>query len=472
MANYFPVEFLGIFIVFYVTYKLKLQKYIISFLFRNQVIYLPLTDNDFTQLMQLSKEYKDNKKQGKVLIRSCEFKEYSEKSQSVRYIDFDFLVFLYFCNFVITFFNTLYKILCILILGQEKSPFLLNENGKNDNDISIKEINFNMYLTISFIIYIVYRELKKYIFAFSFKSKAAKEFYVCFIICFGIFFLNEYFNEKLFNLNYDAACEVINNRVDLILTQSNANFSFNVEKIHLKIFFSFLFALISGIFLRATERGAYFDNFFCNVSHTSQLTISNTSSYNSEKNDNTEVKLEYIAKIKSLSNLIVLVLIFEPLLDNFLEIVNINTIIKKLLIIFIALIVDFILGFYIIWYAYFMFSVQNYQDIMKFVKRPNSQYLNYHKNSVNLINENAWDVLSHVFLNCFVPFYIFICYSNQINIFSKITKINENDISLNNGFLDNILFIIFLSLQFSKGIIENIIFYYRLITNEKHLTIF
>ena len=77
MANYFPIEFLGIFIVFYVTYKLKLQKYIISFLFRNQVIYLPLTDNDFNQLLQLSKEYKDNKKEGKVLIRSCEFKEYS-----------------------------------------------------------------------------------------------------------------------------------------------------------------------------------------------------------------------------------------------------------------------------------------------------------------------------------------------------------------------------------------------------------
>ena len=80
MANYFPIEFLGIFTVFYATYKLKLHKYIISFLFRKQVIYLPLNDNDFEQLMQLSKEYKDNKKEGKVLIRSCEFKEYSEKS--------------------------------------------------------------------------------------------------------------------------------------------------------------------------------------------------------------------------------------------------------------------------------------------------------------------------------------------------------------------------------------------------------
>ena len=473
MANYFPIEFLGIFIVFYVTYKLKIQKYIISLLFKNQVIYLPLNDNDFNQLLQLSKEYKDNKKEGKVLIRSCEFKEYCEKSQSIRYLDFDFLIFLYLCNFVITFFNTLYKIICYFILGHEKNPFLLNENSKESNEISIKDINFNIYLTVSFIIYIIYRELRKYIFAYSFKSQPAKEFYLCFIICFIIFFLNEYFNEKLFNLNYDTSCDIINKRIDLILTQSNANFDFHLEKLHIKIFFSFIFALISGIFLRSIERGAYFDNFFCNVSNSSQFSLSHSSNtYSSENQEKNDVKLEYISKIKSIANLFILVLLLDPLLDNFLEIINVNTYIKKLILIFIALIIDFILGFYILWYAYFMFSVQNYQDIMKFVKNPNSKYLNSHKNMVNYINENAWDVCSHVFMNCFVPLYIFICYLNQINIYSKISKINDNDISLNNGFLDNFLFIVFLAFQFSKGIIENAIFYYRLIIKEKHLTIF
>ena len=90
---------------------------------------------------------------------------------------------------------------------------------------------------------------------------------------------------------------------------------------------------------------------------------------------------------------------------------------------------------------------------------------------VNFVNENAWDVCSHVFMKCFLPFYIFICYINQINIYNQITKINEN-IMLNNRFLDNILFTVFLAFIFSKGIIENSIFYYRLITNEKHLSIF
>ena len=478
MANYYPIEFLGIFTVFYATYKLKLQKYIISFLFRNQVVYLPLNENDFNQLMQLSKEYKDNKKEGKVLIRSCEFKEYSEKSQSLRYLDFDFLIFLYVCNFVISFCNAIYKIVYFFVFGKEKNPFSLNEkiqDAKDDNDLSFTNINFNLYLTVSFIIYIVYREITKYIFVYSFKSfkyKPTKEFYICFIACFSLFFINEYFNNNIFNLNYDSTREIINSRIEMIIAQSKVNFSFDVETKHIKILFSLIFGLISAIFLRSVERGAYFDNFYCNVCNSSQLSLSQSyQSYNSENQEKSDLKLEYISKIKSVLNLLVTILLLDPLLDNFVEMININTYIKKLIIIFFALAIEFMFGFYVLWYAYFMFSVQNYQDIMKFVKNPNSKLLNNHQNMVNYVNENAWDVCSHVFMNCFIPFYIFLCYINQINIYNKIPKFNEN-IMLNSGFLDNILFIVFLGFIFSKGIIENAIFYYRLIINEKHLSIF
>ena len=474
MANYYPIEFLGIFTIFYSTYKLKLQKYFISFLFRKQVVYLPLNDNDFNQLMQLTKENKNNKKESKVLIRSCEFTEYCEKCDSPKYLDFDFLIFLYFCNFIVCFCSSIYKIVCYFVLGKEQNPFSLNENVKDNNDvISFNDINFNLYLTLSFIIYIIYREITKYIFYYNYKSKAAKNFYICFTVCFILFFVNEYFNEKLFNLNYNSAIDIINNRIDLISTQSKITFSFNVEKIHIKIFFSFLFGLVSGIFLRATQRGAYFDNFFCNVSNSSHFYLTQSShSYTSENEEKNEVKLEYLSKIKSICNLGVIAILLEPLLDNFLEIININTYMKKLIIIFFFLIIEFILGFYIIWYAYFMFSVQNYQEIMRFVKNPNSNLLNTHKSLVNYCNDNAWDVCSHAFMNCFLSFYIFMCYCNQINIFNKISKLNEDITYLNSGFLDNILFIVFLALQFNKGIIENAIFYYRLIINEKHLSIF
>lgn len=480
MANFFPVEFVGIFMVFYVTYKLKFQKFIISLLFRNQVVYLPLTDDDFKKLMELSKENKENKTQDKVLIRSCEFKEYSEKSQSIKYHELDFLVFIYFCNFIIYFFNIIYKIFRLIILGKERSPFLLNEEQKQDNnEASNEEFNLSIYLCLSFIIYIIYRELRNSVFINGFFGKFAKEFYICFIFCFALFFLNEYYNEKLFNLNYESSINIINNRIDLILAQANAHFDIDIRKIHIKIFYSFLFALISGIFLRSSQRGAYFDNFFCNVSKTSQFNFSvnpqSNSSYNSEKSENKVERLEYISKIQSIAITLVLAIIFNPLLDNFLEVIDVFSGVKKLVIIFILLCLDFILGFFILWYAYFMFSVQNYQEIMKFVKRPNQQYLIYHQRSVDFINENAWDVLTHIFLNCFFLFYVFNCYLNEINIF-EIIKIkdeenNNIDKGFNNGFVDNILFVVFLGTLFSKGIVQNFIFFYRLITKERHLTL-
>ena len=253
MANYFPLEFLGIFMVFYATYKLKFQKFIISILFNNQVVYLPLNDNDFKQLMDLAKENKMNKKQDKFLIRSCEFEEYSEKTKSRKYLDLDFLVFIYFCNFFVYSFNFIYKLFRLLILGKEKKPFLLNDEKNNEskesNESSNIELNFCIYLSLSFIIYIIFRELTKSVFANGFFGRAAKEFYLYFIFCFSIFFANEYYNEKLFNLNYESAIKITNNRIDAILAQAQANFNIDIDKFHIKIFFSILFALIASIFL-------------------------------------------------------------------------------------------------------------------------------------------------------------------------------------------------------------------------------
>ena len=183
--------------------------------------------------------------------------------------------------------------------------------------------------------------------------------------------------------------------------------------------------------------------------------------------------MKYISKIKSIVNILIIAIILNPIFDNFLEVININSEIKKIIIIFILLNIDFILGFFILWYAYFMFSVENYQEILKFVYKPTQQYLPYHQRNVNYINEKAWDVLSHIFLNCFLPFYIFCCYLNEIDIFTKFKEAeNNNNIEFNKGFVDNILYIVFLGILFTKGIIENIIFYFRLFTREKHLALF
>ena len=75
-----------------------------------------------------------------------------------------------------------------------------------------------------------------------------------------------------------------------------------------------------------------------------------------------------------------------------------------------------------------------------------------------------------------MPFYLFICYLNEINIFEKIKIKEEENTNMdnnrfNNGFIDNVLFVVFLGTLFSKGIVQNFIFYYRLIIKEKHLTL-
>ena len=146
------IEIIEILISFYFTYKLKLQKKVISFLFRGLIVYLPLNDDDFRQLMDYSKEQKENKNESKVLIRTCEFIEYCEKSQTAKYLDLDYLIFLYISNLIFSIFNTIFRII-ILING---------ENIRKNEEC----INFNFLLTILFLIYILYREIRKYIFFF------------------------------------------------------------------------------------------------------------------------------------------------------------------------------------------------------------------------------------------------------------------------------------------------------------------
>ena len=59
-----------------------------------------------------------------------------------------------------------------------------------------------------------------------------------------------------------------------------------------------------------------------------------------------------------------------------------------------------------------------------------------------------------------------------ISYFSFLHQDNDNeDTKLNKGFIDNVFYVIFLGIVFSKGILQNAIFYFRLIIGEKHLVL-
>lgn len=492
-SYYFSFELLGIFTVFYISYKLKLQKSIISFLFRKQVVYLPLNDKDFEQLMEMHK----NKNEQRAIVRSCEFGEYTEKCQSPSYLDFDFLILLYFCNFIIVFFTIISNVICYFFIEDNKQPFLdtdiidnLNENNNNSNNsssssFSFENLHFSIYIIMTFLLYLLIKELRKNVFKTSFISKNAKEFYLIMIVCSIIFYLNEYFNESLFNINYNSLSEILFNRINIIITRLKLDenlFLVNLfsSKKFLKFFISFNFGLICGLFFRSTQRSAYFDYFFCNLSNVTNNNNNNIRSQNQREDG--EIKsnnyMEFLVKIKSIINLFILFIFFEPYLDNFLEIIGIKNNLMKIFLEGFLLLIEFCFGFYFIWYSYLMFSVQNYQEILHFVRNPSKQYYSYHVNSVNFLNDKSWDVLNHVFINCFLPLFVFIAYLNQSDIWNKNSYINFNllfsksNVNLNKGFLDNLLLITFLAIQMSKGLFQNAKFYYYLLIRKKNAILY
>ena len=87
---------------FLIFYKFRFEKKIICFLFKKVVIYLPLTDKDFEQLIQVKKEKNKNIKG---IVRSCEIEEYVDKAQDEKFFKFDFIVIFYLCNLKNVFFN-------------------------------------------------------------------------------------------------------------------------------------------------------------------------------------------------------------------------------------------------------------------------------------------------------------------------------------------------------------------------------
>lgn len=470
MTNVISPELLGIFIICYIIYKFNLEKKFISLLFKNHVIYLPLTNDDFNQLMELTKENKLNKTQNKLLIRSCQFEEYAEKTKTPSFIDFDFTVLLYLCNFIIIVFYSIYEILCFFILG-ERGPFLIeNETNKTENvDNSSDSTEIHTYMIISFIFYIIYREISKSIFEHSFIGKNAKDFYFSFVMSTALFFVNEYYNESLFKLNYESVIKIIQERIDIILSKTTSNIDFNIQKIHIKIFFSFIFGLFSAVVFRMSQIEEYFFTVFCSFSNS----INSHNEFHPQEKDHDKKnnKLEYFAKIKSIINLIIILLLLEPSLDNFLQVVNLNKIYIKLILIYILLGIEFVLGFFILWHAYLILCAQNYQEIMRFVMSPNKQYLEAHQKRATMINENIWKIINHLFIYCFLPLYIFLCYMSEIKFVERVKK-NNNDNGFNKGFLDNIFFVIFIALQISKGIVENSKFYYDLIMKNKNNSLY
>ncbi len=433
---------------FLIFYKFRFEKKFICFLFKKVVIYLPLTDKDFEQLIQVKKEKNKNIKG---IVRSCEIEEYVDKAQNEKFFKFDFIVIFYLCNLTTVFFNEIKNIILSVFFKEDV--------------ITVNTFNIiSSFVLISFC-YFVYMNLRFHIFKEGFsKSKEVKSFYENFIISFTLFFIIQKMNENFFNINYTSVLEIVNDRIYSIL--SHFEFSFKneknlVSKTLIQIFFSFIFGIFISILFRPAMRFAYFDHFLLMVCE------------NPEDEKIRVSKLELFIKFKSVINIFSLFLLLDPLtnyiFDNF-------TLIKPYsnVIIFLSLFINYILelicGINEIWYVAFMFHAQNYNEIVNFSKNPSKDKLLIHRNYINSVNSRFWEIISHIFYLVFIPILILISLYSRANIIQ--TLIFHKQIELKKYFLEIILYIVLLSFAIAKGVIENGFLFYVILMNIVHVPLY
>ena len=432
---------------FIIYYKFHYERKFISLLFKKVVIYLPLTDNDYEQLIQIKK---DKNKNIQAIVRSCEIDEYALKAQDENFYKFDLIVLFYLCNLTTVLINEIKNIFIAVFLKEDI--------------ISVNTFNvISSFVLISFT-YFIYLNLRFFIFKEGFKKIEAKTFYVNFTICFISFLLIQIYKEEFLNFNYNSVLEIINDRIYSILSYTEYTFKNEknmLSKIHIQILFSIIFSLYTSILYRPSMRYSYFDHFL--------LMACDKAEDENIKNS----KLELVIKFKSICNIFSLFLLLEPISNFLFDYFNIFKTYSNAIIIiflFISSILELICGIHEIWYIGFMFHTQNYNEILKFSKNPSKEQLKYHRLYMTLVNTRFWDIISHIFYLVFIPILILICYFSRSNIIQ--TLIFKKKLELKKYLLEDILYIILLSFSFAKAIIQNGNLFYTIFMKIIHVPLY
>jgi len=435
MESIISIDLIFLLVSFLIFYKLKFEKKFIRFIFKEIIIYLPLTEDDYKKLLSIKKEKKNSNVKG--IIRSCDMNEYVYKSDEKNFLEFDVIILFYLCNLTCIILNTCKNFIVNKIYFQKNNNE--NNNFLNNNN------NFNIissFILVNFS-YILYNNIKKL-----FQSKSNKKtFIINFIFSFLIFFLIQYFNEKFFSLNYSNTIEILNDRINSILSHSNISFvtydEFKyINKLNLKIFYSLIFSLYFSIFFKSNSRMSYFDHFLLLACEKAELP------------DNiVRFKLEYVIKLRSIINIFLIFCLIDPLLKNPLNLSN------KILIsiIFILMFIEMLCGKYILWYSAFMFNVNNYSNCVNFAKNPSKEKYVENKIIVNYRNSQFWEIMLSLFENCF---YGFLIYLNFICKFQG-----------KKYFFENILYIILIAYVLCRALWENVVFFYSIFTKKVHMAL-
>ena len=143
-------EFITIVITILVVILFKLSRRFYITILSNTQLYLPPNDNDYKIILDLKK----NKEKGNAVVRSCDIKEYIEKSNDNNILEFELIIFFYVVCFI------------SLIVVEVLKYFELS----SDDETIVSSF---CCITILYILYSLYRNTFKY----GYRSYHAKIFY-------------------------------------------------------------------------------------------------------------------------------------------------------------------------------------------------------------------------------------------------------------------------------------------------------
>ena len=400
-------ELIMLILTIFIVIILKLNKKFYYFILKGTLIYLPPNDNDYQLIINLKKS-KDSK--NNAIIRSCDIKEYIEKSHDQNIVEVELILFFYITSFINLINIEILKILKI---------------NNNDDTISAS-------FCLITLIYIIY-SLFKNTFKNGYSSYNAMIFYSLFIFFMAISGLIVFFNhENLFvSIDYVNICKILNDRYERVLIQSDTiNDHILCNNTILKLFYIFIFSLISGLLYRPCARMAHFDN----------LLISDLT-----KLEKIDESLVFRTKIKIILSTSLLFIFIKPLLQDHISISFNN---YMLFIIPAFLIYDMYLNSKYIKQYSNVYLLDNYRSMIEFCKSPDDLKVNKLRNNMKILNENFWSIFLNLIYLTFLPILTYTFYISRSN-FIQIGMKNKID-----AFLESITYIYLLCLIIGKSIIS------------------
>ena len=426
---------------FVLFYKLKLEKKFISLIFHKMTIYLPLTDGDYEKLLSIKKD-KTQKSLG--IVRSCEIDEYITNTNEETYYDFDIIVLFFLCNIFTLLINE-FKVVLQHYLLYSSSIF-----GEPSEETSFNIISSFAFITFGYYLYIA---IRKHV--FKTKRDSTISLFI-FSLAFALMLSVLVFKEEVINIDYKSVIDVVNDRVNKIITAMKTELiSYDsIKPLHIKIFFASVFAMTISSLYRSAMRNAYFDHF---------ILIS------SEKNEADLSKLHYVLKSKLILSIFNVFILIDPLFINFFDMKSMKGFVTYFSILFIGFIVEFILAAYMNWYSAFMFHVQNYAEMIRFSKDPSKRNLMIVRQYIGFINSKFWEVMISEFFLIYCPLFAVIAMLSRGRI---VDGLMNGKLVFRTGFFECCIYFVLMGIMMAKGVMSNGYMFYLMITKKLKCAIY